>query len=41
MDNVIYNSYSKIFKSNVSRETCNEFELDLMIQQKKRKKLNK
>ena len=35
MDNQILNSYSKISKLNVSRETCNELEsLILMIQEK-------
>ena len=37
MDNVILNSYSKISKLNVSRETCNELEsLIKMIQEKNR-----
>ena len=35
MDNQILNSYFKISKLNVSRETCNEFEsLISMIQEK-------
>ena len=40
MDNVIYNSYSKIFKSNVSRETCNEFESLISMIQQKNKEIN-
>ena len=37
MDNIIFNSYSKIPYLNVSRETCNEFEkLISMIQEKNR-----
>ena len=37
MDNQILNSYSKISKLNVSRETCNELEsLISMIQEKNR-----
>ncbi len=37
MDNIIYNSYSKISYLNVSRETCNELEsLISMIQEKNR-----
>lgn len=40
MDNVIYNSYSKIFKLNVSRETCNEFESLISMIQQKNKEIN-
>ena len=40
MDNVILNSYTKISKLNVSRETCNEFESLISLIQKKNKEIN-
>ena len=40
MDNVILNSYSKIPKLDVSRETCNDLETLITMIQEKNKKLN-
>ena len=40
MDNVILNSYSKIPKLNVSRETCNELECLISMIQEKNKQIN-
>ena len=40
MDNIILNSYSKISHLNVSRETCNEFEVLISMIQKKNKEIN-
>ena len=40
MDNVILNSYSKISKLNVSRETCNELEALISMIQEKNKEIN-
>ena len=40
MDNQILNSYSKISKLNVSRETCNELESLISMIQEKNKKIN-
>ncbi len=40
MDNVILNSYSKIFNLNVSRETCNEFEILISMIKEKNKEIN-
>ncbi len=40
MENVILNSYTKISKLNVSRETCNEFESLISLIQKKNKEIN-
>ena len=40
MDNVILNSYSKIFNFNVSRETCNELEKLISMIQEKNKEIN-
>ena len=40
MDNVILNSYTKISKLNVSRETCNEFESLISLIQRKNKEIN-
>ena len=40
MDNVIYNSYSKILNLNVSRETCNDLENFLGMIQKKNSEIN-
>ena len=40
MDNVILNTYSKIPNLNVSRETCNEFEILISMIQEKNKKIN-
>ena len=40
MDNVILNTYTKISKLNVSRETCNEFESLISLIQKKNKEIN-
>ncbi len=40
MDNVILNSYSKISKLNVSRETCNELESLISMIQKKNNQIN-
>ena len=40
MDNQILNSYSKISKLNVSRETCNEFESLISMIQEKNKEIN-
>ena len=40
MDNVILNSYSKIFNLNVSRETCNELEILISMIKEKNKEIN-
>ncbi len=40
MDNVILNSYSKIPKLNVSRETCNDLECLISMIQEKNKEIN-
>ena len=40
MDNIIYNSYSKISYLNVSRETCNELESLITMIQQKNKEIN-
>jgi len=40
MDNQILNSYSKISRLNVSRETCNELESLISMIQEKNKKIN-
>ena len=40
MDNQIFNSYSKISKLNVSRETCNEFESLISMIQEKNQEIN-
>ena len=40
MDNLIFNSYSKIPYLNVSRETCNELETLISMIQDKNKKIN-
>jgi len=40
MDNVIYNSYSKIPNLNVSRETCNDLECLISMIQEKNKEIN-
>ena len=40
MDNLILNSYSKIFNSNVSRETCNELESLISMILEKNKEIN-
>jgi 16S rRNA (guanine527-N7)-methyltransferase len=40
MDNVILNSYSKIFDLNVSRETCSELESLISMIQEKNKEIN-
>ena len=40
MDNQILNSYSKISKLNVSRETCNEFENLISMIQEKNQEIN-
>ena len=40
MDNVILNSYKKISKLDVSRETCNEFESLITLIQEKNKEIN-
>ena len=40
MDNIILNSYSKIFNLNVSRETCNDFESLISMIEKKNKEIN-
>ena len=40
MDNQILNSYSKISKLNVSRETCNELESFISLLQEKNQKIN-
>ena len=40
MDNLIFNSYSKISGLNVSRETCNEFESLISMIQEKNKEIN-
>ena len=40
MDNAILNSYSKIFNSNVSRETCTDFESLILMIQEKNKEIN-
>ena len=40
MDNIIFNSYSKIPKLDVSRETCNDFETLITMIQEKNKKIN-
>ena len=40
MDNVNLNSYSKIFNLNVSRETCNEFEILISMIKEKNKEIN-
>ena len=40
MDNVILNSYSKIFNLNVSRETCNELESLISMILEKNKEIN-
>ena len=40
MDNVILNSYSKIFDLNVSRETCNELENLISMIQEKNEEIN-
>ena len=40
MDNQILNSYSKISKLNVSRETCNEFESLISMIQEKNQEIN-
>ena len=40
MDNLIFNSYSKIPYLNVSRETCNELESLISMIQEKNKKIN-
>ena len=40
MDNVIFNSYSKISSLNVSRETCNELESLISMIQEKNQEIN-
>ena len=40
MDNVILNSYTKISKLNVSRETCNELESLISMINRKNKEIN-
>jgi 16S rRNA (guanine527-N7)-methyltransferase len=40
MDNVIFNSYSKISSLNVSRETCNELERLISMIQEKNQEIN-
>ena len=40
MDNVIFNSYSKISNLNVSRETCNELESLISMIQERNKEIN-
>ena len=40
MDNQILNSYSKLSKLNVSRETCNEFESLISMILEKNKEIN-
>ena len=40
MDNLILKSYSKILSSNVSRETCNEFESLISMIQRKNREIN-
>ena len=40
MDNIILNSYSKIPNLNVSRETCNEFEILIDMIERKNKEIN-
>mgnify|MGYP001383787126 FL=1 len=40
MDNQILNSYSKILKLNVSRETCNELESLISMIQEKNQEIN-
>ena len=40
MDNIIFNSYTKIQDLNVSRETCNEFESLISMIQEKNKTIN-
>ena len=40
MDNLIFNSYSKISNLNVSRETCNELESLITMIQEKNQKIN-
>ena len=40
MDNIILNSYSKIYNLDVSRETCNELESLISMIQEKNKEIN-
>ncbi len=40
MDNLIFNTYSKISNLNVSRETCNDFEKLISMIQEKNKEIN-
>ena len=40
MDNQILNSYSKISNLNVSRETCNDFEILISLINQKNKEIN-
>ena len=40
MDNLILKSYSKILSTNVSRETCNEFESLISMIQRKNREIN-
>ena len=40
MENLFFNSYSKISGLNVSRETCNEFESLISMIQEKNKEIN-
>jgi len=40
MDNLIFNTYSKIPNLNVSRETCNELESFITMLQEKNQKIN-
>jgi 16S rRNA (guanine527-N7)-methyltransferase len=40
MDNIIFNSYSKISNLNVSRETCNDLESLISMIQEKNKEIN-